>query len=150
MLYCVSPMARNIRDLLSLICLPLLLFVIIMWARSYFVIDRYIYRSSDGEDCRLRSDCGHVTYFWTTPIFPNTPLPTRWTAAYLPTCDVLIKVWESVGFHHEYEATSPDLVGRVIVRSLTFIPYWFLAILTAAAPAWRLWDYTRQRRMIPD
>lgn len=138
-------MLRTIRDILSLVCLPVLVVVLIMWARSYVVIDRLVYRSMDGQDCRLRSDSGHVTYFWTTAVFPNKKLPTEWIANYLPACDPLVNVWESIGFYHEYAETPKNLLGKSVDRSLTMIPYWFLALLVGIAPTGRIWEYRRKK-----
>ena len=37
----------------SLICLPVAVLVMVMWGRSYFVLDRLSYRSLDNQDCRI-------------------------------------------------------------------------------------------------
>ncbi|HEY1686079.1 MAG TPA: hypothetical protein VGG19_15040 [Tepidisphaeraceae bacterium] len=149
-------MIRHMRDLLSLICLPLLVLVLVMWARSYFVLDRLTFRSVDNQDCHLRSDLGHVTWFWTTPLHPHKHVLPVLTTAVLPSCDELIKVWESLGFHHEFERVPSHGVEPAMARSLTMVPYWFLFLLTATAPGWRAqakWWKSRQVRIdaaLPD
>lgn len=139
-------MIRHVRDLLSLICIPLLVMVIIMWARSYFVLDRLTYRSTDNEDCHLRSDCGHVTWFWTTPMFPHRPEQTQLIATDLPDNSFSIMAWESLGFHHEYSQLPGRNYMPSFQRSLTVIPYWSLFMLMGVAPMWRGAAFLRRFR----
>jgi hypothetical protein len=133
-----TSMIRHLRDLLSLVCLPFLVLVLVMWARSYFVLDRLSYRSVDNQDCHLRSDFGHITWFWTTPVFPHRHLSAQLTAAGLPGCSRLIAVWESLGFHHEFDEIPAKGNRPAIARSLTMIPYWFLFAMSGLAPLSRL------------
>lgn len=130
-------MIRNLRDLLSLVCLPLLLAIVLMWGRSYFVLDRLTYRSADNQDCHLRSDSGRVTWFWTTPLFPQRHVLPQLTAHDLPMGDRLIEIWDSLGFYHEFQQKPADAISPTVARSLTMIPYWFLFLVTGAAPMWR-------------
>ena len=131
-------MIRYSRDVLSLICLPLLVCVMVMWVRSYFVLDRLTYRSLDNEDCHLRSDCGHVTWFWTTPVFPHRHVLAELRASILPPNNYLYSVYESIGFTHEFSHVPAMGTEPAIDRSLTMVPYWFLSAMVGAAPAWRL------------
>jgi hypothetical protein len=131
-------MLRHLRDLLSLICLPVAVLVLVMWGRSYFVLDRLSYRSLDNQDCHLRSDCGHVTWFWTTPVFPHRHVETQLMAAKLPAGGTAIAVWESLGFYHEYGHVPGNKMQPELARSLTMVPYWFLFLVTGAAPATRV------------
>jgi hypothetical protein len=137
-------MLRNLRDLLSLICLPLLVVVLIMWGRSYFVLDRLAFRNAENLDCHLRSDDGHVTWFATTPVFPRQRAPAQLVDADLPSTNVAIKIWESFGFYHEYEYAPAHDLAPAFTRSLTMIPYWFLFLLLSVLPAWRIWAYRRR------
>jgi hypothetical protein len=144
-----TSMLRHMRDLLSLLCVPLLALVLVMWARSYFVLDRLTYRSVDNQDCHLRSDLGHVTWFWTTPVFPHRHVPTQLTAAVLPLSGSAIALWESLGFYHEFAQMPGKGNQPAVARSLTMIPYWFLFLMAGMAPAARVqgkWRQVRRQR----
>ena len=136
---------HNLRDLVSLVCVPLLVIVLAMWVRSYFVLDRLSFRDYDGMDVRLRSDLGRVTYFETTAIFPRQHPKTELHALPLPEQDLLLQFWESLGFQHEFMIIGEVRKGEPITRSLTKVPYWFLFGVLAFAPGWRYAGWRRSR-----
>src|SRR5688572_26204184 len=106
----------------SAVSLALCVIVVLLWGRSYWVLDRLSYQVGDGLDYKIRSDTGRLSFFHTTAVHKHVPQPTvleskRQTQATPPQM-----MFHSLPFEYEH-ATFGDLDRGGFVRKKVGVPY---------------------------
>jgi hypothetical protein len=112
-----------------------------MWARSYFVCDRFSFDPCPCHDMRISSDLGHVTVFRVTTATDRLE-PAAWSrSTTLAGIDPAVMLVESlvVRFEHAHFGQGADR----FTRQLVVLPYWILVALAVALP---LAGWLRSRR----
>jgi hypothetical protein len=136
-------MKRVVR-ILSLPCIALCAIVLILWGRSFWVLDRLSYQVGDGRDYKIRSDAGRISYFHTTAVDKHNPQPTTlFSQSQRYTLPVVQLVAHSLLFEYENSHYGDEHRGGFL-RKLVVVPYWFLALATALVPAGRYYTYRRE------
>jgi hypothetical protein len=127
----------------SVVSLLIFLIILMLWGRSYWVLDRVFYQVGDGLDYMIRSDTGRLSFFHTTEVFKNIPRAAEWKSETQPGATPPQLIWHSLPFEYEH-AHYGDISQGGFVRKKLGVPYWSLALMTGLVPGWRVWKHRRK------
>ena len=129
----------------SVVSLTICLIILILWGRSYLVLDRVFYQVGDGLDYMVRSDTGRLSFFHTTEVYKNIPRIAEWKSQPQTGATPPQLIWHSLPFEYEH-AQYGDVSRGGFVRKKVGVPYWFLVLAFALVPGWRVWMHRRKSK----